>query len=84
MATAAKIEGMIAIIVVMIVALACTPIIVNQVQSTMKAATAPATEWNFTGSDGALALLGLVPFLWVAMILVMDAVGMFALAKSDV
>jgi len=75
---------MIAIIVVMIVALACTPIIVNQVQSTMADAVAPATEWNFTGSDGALALLGLVPFLWVAMILVMGAVGMFALAKSDV
>ena len=82
MAVDSKIYGMIAIIVVTIVALGCTPVIVDQVQATLKAADAAATEWNFTGSAGAKALLGLVPFIWVASILVMAAVGMFAVAKS--
>ena len=82
MAVDTKIYGMIAIIVVTIVALGCTPVIVEQVQSTLTAADATLTEWNFTGASGAKVLLGLVPFIWVASILVMAAVGMFAVAKS--
>ena len=38
--------------------------------------------WDFTGHEGAEAMLGLVPFVWVAGILISSTVGMFALAKG--
>lgn len=78
-----KVISMISIIAVTIVALACTPTVVEQVTLRLLEAEAAATEWNFTGAEGAKALLGLVPFIWIASILVMCAVGMFAVARSD-
>jgi len=66
----------VSIVVVTVCLLAMTPTIVDQVQNMN------TTGWTFTGAEGAIALLGLVPFIWVASILIAAAVGMFALAKS--
>ena len=77
-----KVIEAVGIVVITIVLLSMTPTVVSQVQAQLVIAEAPATEWNFTGSEGAIALLGLCPFIWVASILVCSAVGMFTLAKS--
>lgn len=71
-----KIIGAVSIVVIVITLLAMTPTVVDQVQNMN------TTGWTFTGAEGAIALLGLVPFIWVASILIAAAVGMFALAKS--
>ena len=71
-----KIMGAVAIVVITILLLGLTPTIVDQVQGMN------TTGWNFTGHEGAIALLGLVPFCWVAGVLIMSAVGMFQLAKT--
>jgi len=73
-----KVIGAIGIVVIVIVLLSMTPIIIEQVESTI----ADADTWNFTGSTGAESILGLVPFVWIASILIAAAVGMFAIAKS--
>lgn len=72
-----KIIGAIGIVVIVIVLLSMTPIIVEQVESTIT----DADTWNFTGASGAESILGLVPFVWIASILIAAAVGMFAVAK---
>ena len=69
--------GSVGIVVIVIVLLAMTPTVVDQVQGLN------TTSWTFTGHDGAIALIGLVPFVWIASILVAAAVGMFALAKHS-
>ena len=71
-----KIIGAVSIVVIVITLLAMTPTVVDQVQDMN------TTGWTFTGAEGAIALLGLVPFIWVASILIAAAVGMFALAKA--
>lgn len=58
-----SIKGAVAIVVVTVVLLAMTPTIIDQVQSLN------TSGWTFTGYEGAIALIGLVPFLWVAGIL---------------
>lgn len=72
----AKIIGAVGIVVIVITLLAMTPTVVDQVQNL------DTSSWNFTGYEGAIALLGLVPFIWIASILIAAIVGMFALAKS--
>lgn len=76
MELSAKIVGAISIVVIVVTLLALTPTVVDQVQGMN------TNEWDFTGHEGAEALLGLVPFVWVASILIAAAVGMFALSKS--
>lgn len=71
-----KIIGAIGIVIITVVLLALTPTVVDQVQNMN------TSGWSFTGYEGAIALLGLVPFVWVAGILISSAVGMFLLAKS--
>jgi len=71
-----KIIGAVGIVVITIVLLAMTPTVVDAVQDMN------TTGWTFTGSDGAISLIGLVPFVWIAGILIASAVGMFALAKG--
>ena len=73
-----KVIGAIGIVVIVIVLLSMTPIIIEQVESTIT----DADTWNFTGATGAESILGLVPFVWIASILIAAAVGMFAIAKS--
>ena len=76
MAVSTKVIAAVGIVVITIVLLSMTPTIVSQVQDL------DTSGWNFTGYQGAKALLGLVPFIWVASILVASAVGMFELAKG--
>ena len=82
----AKVLGAIGIVVVVIVLLAMTPIIIEQVEASLPQGNYPSAPvndtWNFTGASGAESILGLVPFVWIASILVAAAVGMFALAKA--
>lgn len=78
-----KIIGAIAIVVVTIVLLSMTSVMVDQVAAVMYGEDAAnATLWNFTGHSGAESILGLVPFVYIASILIAAAVGMFALAKA--
>jgi len=73
-----KVIGAIGIVVIVIVLLSMTSVVIDQVE----AAVTDADTWNFTGASGAESILGLVPFVWIASILVAAAVGMFALAKA--
>jgi hypothetical protein len=74
--TSGSIKGAVAIVVITVVLLAMTPTVVDQVQNLN------TTGWTFTGYEGAKALIGLIPFLWVAGILAGAAVGMFTLFKT--
>lgn len=76
MKVAEKITGAIGIVVVTIVLLYMTPVVVDAV------ADINTTGWDFTGYQGAIAILGLVPFIWIAGVLISASVGMFQLAKA--
>lgn len=78
MNVSSKIVGAISIVVIVIVLLSMTPVVIEQVEETI----ADASTWNFTGASGAESILGLVPFVWIASILIAAAVGMFTLARS--
>jgi hypothetical protein len=78
MEVSGKIVGAIGIVVIVIVLLSMTSVVVEQVESAVE----EADTWNFTGASGAESILGLVPFVWIASILIAAAVGMFALSKS--
>ncbi len=71
-----KIEQAIAVIVVTVALLAMTPVVVDQVQNMN------TTGWNFTGYQGAIQFLGLVPFIWVSAILATASYAMFRIAKG--
>jgi hypothetical protein len=78
-----KIIGAIGIVVIVIVLLSMTSVVIDQVMAIMYGEDAAnASIWNFTGHTGAESMLGLVPFVWIASILIAAAVGMFAIAKS--
>ena len=78
-----KVVGAIAIVIVTIVLLSMTSVVIDQVSAVMYGEDAAnATLWNFTGHSGAESILGLVPFVYIASILIAAAVGMFALAKA--
>lgn len=80
-----KVVGAIGIVIVVVVLLSMTSVVIDQVMAIMYGTTASgqnASAWNFTGHSGAESVLGLVPFVWIASILIAAAVGMFALAKS--
>lgn len=72
-----QILAMISVIIVLITGLAATPTVVDAVQDLN------TTGWTFTGADGAISLIGLVPFIWVAMLLISSAVAMYAIAKGN-
>ena len=82
-----KIIGAIGIIVIVIVLLSMTTVVIDAVEDALPQGNypgAPVNEtWNFTGASGAESILGLVPFVWIASILIAAAVGMFALAKQS-
>lgn len=71
-----SIQRAIAVVVVVIVLLYMTSPIVDAVDAIN------TTAWDFTGFEGAIAILGLVPFLWVAAILGFAAYAMFQIAKG--
>ena len=68
----------IALIIIMVALIAMTPTIIEQVEGAVSA----ADTWNFTGASGAESLLGLVPFIWIAAIVLVAVVGSFLIAKS--
>jgi hypothetical protein len=73
----------IGIVVITIFLLALTPTIVSQVDVIVTAGNlAGATKWNFTGAAGALTIMGLIPFVWVAAVLMCAIVGMWSIAKG--
>lgn len=72
----ASIKQALAVVVITIVLLYMTPVVVDAV------AAINTTGWNFTGYQGAIAILGLVPFLWIAGVLAFAAVAMFMIAKT--
>jgi hypothetical protein len=81
--------GAIGVVIITIVLLALTPTIVAQVQGllwaslhTNVAGYVNDTYWNFTGASGARSMLGLVPFVWIAAVLLGAVVGMLALFRG--
>lgn len=71
-----NIEKAIAIVVITLVLLVMTNPIVDAVDDVN------TTDWDFTGYEGAIILLDLIPFLWVAAILSAAAYSMFRLARG--
>ena len=71
-----QIQQAVSVIVIVVALLAMTPVIVGQVQNMNTSA------WNFTGYEGSILFLGLVPFIWVASILGCAAYAMFSIAKG--
>lgn len=60
------IGGIIAIVIAVVVT---AQVLIPQVQTALTQSSAVKTAWNFTGFQGAQALLGLVPFVTIAAIL---------------
>jgi len=60
------IGGIIAIVIAVVVT---AQVLIPQVQTALTQSNAVKTAWNFTGFQGAQALLGLVPFVTIAAIL---------------
>lgn len=54
-----SVGGFISAVIILIAGLACTPIVVDQVQGMN------TTDWSFTGYSGAIALKDLIPFVWI-------------------
>jgi len=78
-----KIIGAIGIVVIVIILLSMTGVVIDQVEAVVGGSGySNASLWNFTGHSGAESIIGLVPFVWIASILIAAAVGMFALAKG--
>ena len=73
-----KILSGIGIVILVIFFLSLTSTVVDQVADIITA----SSGWTFTGHEGAAALLGLVPFVWVAAILLLAVVGMVEIARS--
>jgi len=74
----AAVGGAIALIVIVVALFAMTPTIIAQEE----AVTVDASDWNFTGAEGAEALLGLTPFIWIGGIVILVVAGAFLLAKT--
>jgi len=78
MDVSSKVIGAVGIVVLVIVLLSMTSVVIEQVEAIL----VDADTWNFTGSSGSESILGLVPFVWIASVLIMAAVGMFAMSKA--
>jgi len=78
--------GAISIIIVTVVLLSLTGTIVQTVQSEIwkgsTGASVGKVPWNFTGYQGAASMLGLVPFVWIAGVLICGTVGMLSLYRG--
>ena len=81
-----KITSAIGLVILIIFLLALTPTVVDQVQGILyKAASGTITgttnqKWNFTGNAGAQTILGLLPFAWVAGVLLAGLAGVWVIA----
>jgi len=61
----ARIKGAVGLIVVLILYLGLVPTVVDQTQNVN------TTGWSFTGYAGAIILLGVIPFIFIASILLL-------------
>lgn len=75
MGISTKMQQAVGIVIVTIFLLALTPTIVNIVQDMN------TTGWSFIGYEGAETLLGLIPFVWVASILLGAVASMYYISK---
>lgn len=66
----------VSVVAITVILLYMTPVVVDAV------AAINTTGWTFTGYQGAIAILGLVPFLWIAGVLSFAGVSFFLIAKS--
>lgn len=80
LSAASKVMGMIGVLVAVIAGLYMTPTIAYEVDYII---FQNASAWNFTGHAGAESLLGLIPFVWVAGLLIFAVVAIFTIAKSS-
>ena len=74
----AAVGGAIALIIIVVALFAMSPTIIEQEETV----TEDASTWNFTGAEGAEALVGLTPFIWFGGIVILVVAGCFLLAKS--
>lgn len=69
---AAAIAAFIAAVIIIIAGVNLIPIVAHEVDSVI---FLNASDWNFTGHSGAEAILGLIPFVFIAGILI-ASIGM--------
>jgi len=72
-----QVKATVSLIIVVVALFAMGPVIVEQEET----ATADASTWNFTGAEGAEALVGLAPFVYYGAVLLVMVGGAFAIAK---
>ena len=81
-----KITAGISLVILIIFLLALTPTIVDQVQGLLYVAATGTNyrgaKWNFTGNAGAQTILGLLPFAWVAGVLLAGLAGVWIIATK--
>ena len=74
-----QVKATIGLIIIIVTMLAMAPTVIAQEE----AATADSDTWNFTGAEGAEALVGLTPFVYYGAVLLVAVAGAFAIAKMD-
>lgn len=74
-----QVKATIGLIIIIVTLLAMGPVIVEQEEL----ATVDADTWNFTGAEGAEALVGLSPFVYYGAVLLVVVAGAFAISKVD-
>lgn len=72
-----QVKATVSLIIVIVALFAMGPVIIAQEET----ATADADTWNFTGAEGAEALVGLSPFVYYGAVLLVTVAGAFAIAK---
>lgn len=72
-----QVKATIGLIIIIVTMLAMAPTVISQEET----ATADSATWNFTGAEGAVALVGLTPFVYYGAILLVAVAGAFAIAK---
>lgn len=72
-----QVKATVSLIIVIVALFAMGPVIIEQEEQ----ATADADVWNFTGAEGAEALVGLSPFVYYGAVLLVMVSGAFAIAK---
>ena len=74
-----QVKATIGLIIILITMLAMAETVITQVEEAMSG----DDTWNFTGAEGASALVGLVPLVYYASILLVAVAGAFAISKME-
>lgn len=70
----------IAAVIIIIAGVHMTPIVATEVDTVI---FQNSSDWNFTGASGAAALMGLIPFVFIAGLLIAAVAIVFAWAKKS-